>query len=307
MIAARLTTLLGCAAFVALATVAGCAKGVGDAPSLDAIEPEAGGPAGEGKDSSAGQAPDTGNTGEDAGDPDSTVPAKDSSTPKDASEPDASGSDSAAPDAADSSVVCATVPPNHLCGLVPQCGCPAGQTCDVTSDQTGSTSCITAGAGVQGSPCSSTGGCQLGLTCIFGACRPYCAAAGQACPNAGFCIDPPYDMQGHTTPNRHTCTIDCDLRSPAGACPGNGCDYYQGLHKTDCGKAGGLDQGQLCNTHADCKPGFSCAQVAPISPFYACMGWCRIGHNEDCSGSSCTDYFGSDAPNQGGSKLGLCN
>src|SRR5262249_2368166 len=128
MLATRLTGLLGCAVLVALATIAGCAKGVSDAPSLDAIQPEAGGPAGDTKDSSAGPAPDTGSSGEDASDlADSAVPAKDSSTPKDASEPDANlgGSDSAAPDAADSSVVCATVPPNHLCGLVPQCGCQA--------------------------------------------------------------------------------------------------------------------------------------------------------------------------------------
>jgi hypothetical protein len=286
------------AALVVAPLAASCANGITEGqPEVTFGTPDAApDEAGPGDTS----APPPSEAGDDAGD---EAEAKDSAPPKDAAADVVDAAIDAA-DASDASVVCTTVPPNNLCGLVPQCGCGVNQTCDVTNDQTGATSCITAGAGVQGAACTSTGNCALGLTCVFGACRPYCTTANQTCSNGGLCFDP-QNSQGNPTPNRHVCSIQCDLRNPSAACPGNGCDWFDAQKVTDCRTAGTGGQDLPCNSNADCKPGFECYPFGPL--ITSCQGYCRIGQNGDCgNGTSCTDVFGANAPNQNGSKLGLC-
>src|SRR5262249_31481256 len=58
---------------------------------------------------------------------------------------------------------CKTTPPNNKCGLDPQCGCGANETCDVTNDASGATSCVSAGGATLGRPCQQTGDCLAGL------------------------------------------------------------------------------------------------------------------------------------------------
>jgi len=291
-----LKAVLGCV--FALPLAASCANGITEGqPEITFGAPDAAADTGSSHDTGGGL---TEEAGDDAADEEAE--AKDSAPPppKDAA-PDVVD---AAFDAADASPVCTTVPPNNLCGLVPQCGCSATQTCYVTNDQTGATSCITAGSGAQGSACTSTGSCALGLTCVFGACRAYCAAGSQQCAGGALCFDP-VNSQGNPTPNRHVCSINCDLRSPNAACPGNGCEWFDAQHVTDCRTAGTGGQDLPCNSNADCKPGFECYPINPL--ITTCQGYCRLGQNGDCgAGSSCTDVFGNDAPNQNGSKLGLC-
>src|SRR5437764_632731 len=57
----------------------------------------------------------------------------------------------------EAAAVCKTVPPNNRCGLDPQCGCGSNETCDVTNEATGATSCVTGGGATLGRPCSQTG------------------------------------------------------------------------------------------------------------------------------------------------------
>src|SRR3954447_1670680 len=97
--------------------------------------------------------------------------------------------DASVPDAP--SAVCEAVAPNNRCGLEPQCGCANNETCDVTNETSGATSCVTAGGGTLGRPCNQTGDCLAGLTCQFGACRPYCKTPRSKCGISGteLCVE----------------------------------------------------------------------------------------------------------------------
>jgi len=88
---------------------------------------------------------------------------------------------------------CETVPPNNKCGLDPQCGCLETETCDVTNQTTGATSCVTGGSATLGRPCSATGDCMAGLACLYGACRPYCKTPLTKCSVGGteLCVGMP--------------------------------------------------------------------------------------------------------------------
>lgn len=221
---------------------------------------------------------------------------------------DASVPDSTTPAA------CTTVPPNNRCGLVPQCGCGINETCDVTNETTGATSCVTAGGATLGRPCVQTGDCLAGLTCEFGACRPYCGTARSKCTVAGtdLCVEM-LDDAGKAIPNKNFCTLTCDPRSPAAVCGTNSChwfeDYYKPNSVSDCNRPGTLaPYDQVCNGDSDCQPGFACIN----HPKYGmeCERWCRIGVAGDCpttpAGLKCVDVFGALAPVIGGVKEGLC-
>ena len=199
---------------------------------------------------------------------------------------------------------CATVPPSNTCGPVPQCGCAPNQTCDVTSDTTGATTCVASGSGALGSSCTSTGGCARGLTCVGGACRPYCATAGQSCGIAtlGTCFAPEY-APGKTTPNRDVCTIRCDPRASATACGTNGCSYFPVDKVTDCRAVGQKKQFDACGSIFECAPGFTCNAHPIYGP--ECEKWCRT--SADCPNlTACYDIFGANAPVINGVKYGLC-
>ena len=238
-------------------------------------------------------------TGTDASTGSDASTGTDASTGNDAS----TGSDSG---------TCATVPPNNLCGLVPQCGCGANQTCDVTNDTTGATSCITSGATARGAQCTGTGNCAQGLTCVFGACRPYCTTPNQACPGTGLggCYSPEY-AAGLTTPNRNVCAIDCDPRTPSAACGNNSCLWFAGSNGTDCRPGGTGLELDACSTLDGCAAGLICFSHPLFGP--ECERWCRLpasSYPNDCGAfTTCTDAYaaaGANAPFVGGVKLGLC-
>ncbi len=205
----------------------------------------------------------------------------------------------------DAAAPCMTVPPSSTCGLVPQCGCPATQTCDVTNDTTGATACVAAGVVALGLACATTSNCARGLSCIFNVCHAYCPTAGQSCTaaNMGICFAAEL-APGKTTPNRNACTIHCDPMNSALACGTNGCNYFSFDRVTDCRPAGQKVQFQACTTTTDqCAAGFSC-NLHPTRG-KECEKWCR--NNNDCgSPTRCNDVFGADAPLINGVKYGLC-
>lgn len=205
---------------------------------------------------------------------------------------------------------CATVPPNNRCGLVPQCGCATNETCDVTNESTGATSCVTAGGMTLGRPCMQTGDCMEGLTCQYGACRPYCDAPRTACGVAGtgLCVERA-DPQGKPMPNLAFCTITCDPREPSGVCGTNACHwfatYYAPAKVSDCNFGGPAKDTEACAGDPDCAPGYACMD----HPKYGleCERWCRLGVAGDCkAGFTCKDTFGADAPVINGQKEGTC-
>lgn len=214
----------------------------------------------------------------------------------------------------DASTVCKKVAPNNRCGLVPQCGCGSNETCDVTNDATGATSCVTAGGATLGRPCVQSGDCLAGLTCQFGACRPYCQGARTKCTVAGtdLCVES-NGADGKPITNLTFCTLTCDPRMPAAVCGTNSCHWFEDFYKpssvSDCNAPGTtLPYSDKCAGDIDCQPGFACI----THPTYGaeCERWCRLGVAGDCpttpAGLVCTDVFGALAPVIGGVKEGVC-
>lgn len=215
---------------------------------------------------------------------------------------------------ADAAPACVTAPPNNRCGLVPQCGCGPSETCDVTNLATGATSCITGGSATLGRPCNQTGDCYSGLTCLYGACRPYCATEKTLCTGSGVgvCISAP-DSQDKPVPNRNVCTLACDPMNPSAVCGQNTCLWFATLYApnlvSDCNVPGTVALLAQCDPAAyECKAGLACAK----HPVYGneCEKWCRLpaaSHASDCAaGYTCKDVFGATAPVIGGVKEGVC-
>jgi hypothetical protein len=220
---------------------------------------------------------------------------------------DASVAD-AAPDSAvvDAGSACATVAPSNACGLAPQCGCAANQTCDVTNNTSGAVSCVLAGGGPSGSYCTTTSQCAKGLTCGYNTCRPYCPSVGAACVGAGLgqCTQYYDPSAGTPVTNSKVCTIACDLRSPASACGSNNCIFDTTINASDCDKSGTKALYDACTRYNDCQQGLSCVDHPAFG--FECEKWCRLGQNDCGIFESCTDVYGAAAPSSGGAKLGHC-
>lgn len=200
---------------------------------------------------------------------------------------------------------CAKVAPSNACGLVPQCGCSANQTCDVTDLATGAVACVGSGGGNLGGACTATSQCSKGLTCLYGACRPYCNNPNGQCngQNLGFCFAPE-KSGGGTTPNLAVCTVRCDPRNPAALCGSNTCLWFAADNDSDCNVPGTKGLYDTCSSVTDCKAGLACAK----HPLFGneCETWCRIGQSDCAAFEACTDVYGAKAPVVGGVKLGLC-
>lgn len=291
-----------CALLLAPLAFLACARGVatGFGPELDDVDASADGAAADAR-------PGATLPGDDGGDVDPGPGPGPADGSADATPPGDGGRDASPPvDAGqDSGPTCATTPPSNACGLTAQCGCAQNQTCAITSAGTGAVSCVSAGSTPSGNPCTTQSQCGRGLTCVFGACRPYCATENQACPGAAgtFCFAPE-DQNGNTSPNLKVCTIACDPRTPATACGANACQWYPTERVSDCREAGPGAQYAACDYDFDCRAGYACGD----HPFYGleCERWCRIGQNDCGAGEACYDVYGANAPVSGGVKLGLC-
>lgn len=214
----------------------------------------------------------------------------------------------------DAQAECKTVAPNNRCGLVPQCGCGTNETCDVTNVTTGATSCVSGGGATLGRPCTQTGDCVAGLTCQFGACRPYCDTARSKCGVAGteLCVEVLGDDK-KPIPNKNVCTITCDPREPKAVCGTNACQwfasYYAPSKVTDCNFPGNIQPyAAECFGDSDCTQGHACIKHPKYG--FECERWCRIGVAGDCpttpANLKCKDVLLADAPVINGQKLGLC-
>jgi hypothetical protein len=233
-------------------------------------------------------------------------PPRTPSNPQPRDPPELASADASAP----GEDTCETVPPNHRCGLAPQCGCAKAETCDVTTESTGATSCVTGGTATLGRPCGATGDCMPGLTCVFGACRPFCKTPRTRCtaPGTELCVEVTGD-DDMPMPNLAVCTIACDPREPQAVCGTNACvwfsDYYTPSRVSDCNRPGTTKPLEACSSMFECTAGHTCAE----HPTYGkeCARWCRLGHAGDCpAGFSCNDVFGEKAPTSGGVREGVC-
>lgn len=215
----------------------------------------------------------------------------------------------------DAQAACVTVAPNNRCGLDPQCGCGSNETCDVTNVSTGATSCVSGGSATLGRPCTQTGDCMAGLTCEYGACRPYCKTARSKCGVAGTDLCVEVNNAGKPIPNRTVCTIDCDPRNPSAVCGTNACHwfatYYAPAKVTDCNFPGNVQPyGAVCNGDSACTAGHVCIDHPSTQIGFECERWCRMGVAGDCPASppnlKCVNALGANAPVIGGQTLGVC-
>ncbi len=206
----------------------------------------------------------------------------------------------------DAGGTCLTVAPTNACGLAPQCGCAANQTCDVTAPGTGGVSCVLAGGGTLGSFCTSTTQCAKGFTCGYNACRPYCPTIGTNCVGAGLgpCAQYYDPSAGTPVTNSKVCSVTCDLRAPSAACGSNNCIFDTTVNASDCDKSGAVALYGACTRYNDCQQGLACAKH-PLFGF-ECEKWCRLGQNDCGLFEDCTDVYGATAPSSGGVKLGHC-
>jgi hypothetical protein len=207
---------------------------------------------------------------------------------------------------------CATVAPNNECGLDPQCGCRATETCDVSDRTTGATSCVVGGSATLGRPCQTTSDCIVGLGCFYGACRPYCKTPLSKCSVGGteLCVSM-LSESNKPLPNLSFCTINCDPREPAGVCGANSCHWFATLYAptsvSDCNFAGPKGVLEPCSANTDCQAGLACIEHATHGR--ECEKWCRLGVAGDCGPDPkfvCKDLFGANAPVINGQKEGIC-
>jgi hypothetical protein len=172
--------------------------------------------------------------------------------------------------------------PNDPCDLYDQCGCGAGEACDLNYDKLsdGATECRTASKGQADDACSKPEDCASGYGCFGtpGQCRRFCDSDSTC--GVGYCsIRVLYDAGGgnwEDVPDATLCTKACkpEAGSQSG-CPGGfSCRYYlqdpdgqpsngDEYDYSDCSAAGSGGDGASCKTHgdADCKTGFGCYNI----------------------------------------------
>jgi hypothetical protein len=214
--------------------------------------------------------------------------------------PSDAGADATRVDASDG---CKRVGPSNVCGLDPQCGCGAGQTCDVDFQALdGTTSCVPAtGSGGIKAPCATTKDCSAGLTCVFKTCRPYCESDGVLCGKSGTNVCAQLNDGQTPIPNLKVCRLDCSL-DDANACGGNGvgCIYLDQKDRTDCYPVG---TSSTCSANQGfCAPGYNCVILNGTQ--YACKPWCRVGGSTCTGGTTCQGF--NPAVEVGGQTWGVC-
>ena len=277
--ATRLSFVLG---FLSVGAVACATAGTSDLGGDDA-----GGSADDAGTSNDGAG--RGQPGQDAG---KASPGKDSGNPLpgDSGNPpgqDGGGSTCVKPPVGDGGGVAA-------CGLAPQCGCASNQTCDVTSAN-GSTACVNAGTATLGHACSGTGGCAVGLTCVFGACHPYCGSAGSQCAisGTGLCYQV-QNQQMQNIPNLDVCLVKCALDDAAscGAISANQSDPVAGCIVDNAGNTDCETVGRSTTTCGGanapyCAPGYTCANNGSTN---VCVKWCKVGGAVNCGAQTCRSF-----------------
>jgi hypothetical protein len=190
---------------------------------------------------------------------------------------------------------CTVVPPSNVCGLDPQCGCGSMGTCDVDFQKLdGTTKCVqTMGSGMIKSACKMTTDCSAGLTCVFGACRPYCATAGAACgiTGTGNCQQVQNTSMMDIV-NLKVCLIACALddANSCGGLPSNMSDPVATCvptvsNTTDCETAGRSTTTCGGQVAPFCAPGYACVNSA------TCQKWCKVGGSGQCVGAQTCGGF----------------
>jgi hypothetical protein len=198
----------------------------------------------------------------------------------------------------------------EACTTFPQSGCAASMNC-VVLDATGKTGCILPGTTGLHAICSNLGDCSLGLTCVDGICKAFCASTSNCSATKGSDCRA---VQASTAdggtkpiPGYSVCNQVCDPTQTDGGCSaGAGCTWFgpSDAVYADCAKAGigtGADGCSVTNPHG-CAPGFGCSSTLPFAltgcekgyacpPKDYCARYCfSPGANDCASGTECKPF-----------------
>lgn len=199
-------------------------------------------------------------------------------------------------------------PEGAECGLLPtNCGCDAGETCQLGADL--KAACGAPGPNPAMAWCNDSSDCSNGLSCVAGLCRPLCDPEGDGCePGEGECVLSVSTTDGDI----HACAGYCDpVESPScgtGAVCLPGFDsqlHHHALCASESPAQAPHDKGGECKADYDCKTGLGCDAAG------TCQAWCRT--DDDCAtGRSCAldaSILGHDVGRFGSSPsdaVGLC-
>ena len=200
-----------------------------------------------------------------------------------------------------------TPPFGGTCVTSPQCGCPAGQTCDQVDPDTGRTGCIPVGTVPPYNACQNDGECTFGHACISQACKELCN--GSSCSFGGVC----YQVKnfGNPVPGYFACARNCNPVSPQAPAPGQhpcgpNLHCFFGDAGTLCtgpsNPSGTL--GASCSDNSHCAPGHLCAKNS--NGVEECVPLCpRNPTFETCpSGYVCSSF--AEQTFVGGVEIGYC-
>jgi hypothetical protein len=239
--------------------------------------------------SSVGDDDDGGNNGDPDADP--TAPDADPTTPP----PDANS--------------CATQP----CDLVPQCGCPANQACDIDFTDLNGTACRgIASTGDENDTCTAINQCDAGYVCVGDSsgrtCERYCETNADCTAPRGLCAIQLIDQQQMPIAGATICSSNCDpVAASNPLCPtGWGCDLFTAgtAEIVDCRVNGTATQGQACSATVHCAANFTCVNDSTSD---VCGRICRRPAGTECSASPGTTCLGfTDAFVVGGQEYGVC-
>ena len=190
------------------------------------------------------------------------------------------------------------------CRLVsPQCGCAAGQSCDVRSSVQ---ACFAAGTGTEGQPCANdTNPCAPGLTCTGspGYCVYYCRTDSD-CPSGGGSICGLKRVNDDGITLAKMCGIDCDPVHNTGCRSDTTCEIAsvrEGTREAVTRCIGFTEAFPL----PICLPG-SCPSGQFCFDVSTCKKYCRIGMRSDCpSPQVCTTL--AARPQIDGTEYGYCH
>jgi hypothetical protein len=194
--------------------------------------------------------------------------------------------------------VCAPGGSPDGCGIQPvNDGAPPGpqtQACGLVAAKSGAYPvCGPVGASLADQPCQTVADCAAGLGCVQtangGACRPYCCADVEACPDKTYCAPQPMAEDDKTQIPVCVPTDNCTLLPDAQTCPamqtppapgccadGLACFIVRSDGSTSCLTPGASGLGGTC----PCQAGFVCSKLTD-----ECKKLCRLGHDAaDCPG-----------------------
>lgn len=194
------------------------------------------------------------------------------------------------------------------CDTWTQCGCNAGQMCQIRSTD-GTTSCYVAGTGAPYSMCSNSDGCAAGFDCVSGACQQYCDTAADCPTSFDECGEVGSNTGGTFTPfpGFRICSRTCNPAAPqSGTSPFKACGAGLACVQFETGASSCMTPGtgihhSTCVNSLDCLAGLICVGVS------ATQAECRTGCTsigKSCGGGeTCIPLTDKVA----GQEIGVCD